>query len=206
MNKPKISRDFDPDIARDVGTDAAIIFENIWYWINFNQSQRDQTHFHEEKWWTYNSIRGFQELFYYLTEEQIRHCLDKLIDKNYLVKGNFNKTSYDRTLWYSLGENEKIDLGNFPNGDGKNNKPIPYDKPVDNPIIVDKPIVNTPEEAEEQLGESDSLKERREAKEALKAKKVNSFLKSSFRPSSSADFSKPKYEKKRGGVAYYGQD
>lgn len=177
MNKPKISRDFDPDIAADVGTDAAIIYENIWYWINFNRSQDNQSHFFENKWWTYNSIKGFNDLFFYLTEKQIRHCLDKLIEKDYLIKGNFNDTPYDRTLWYSLGQKGQMDLPNLANGDDKNGKCIVTDnKPNENTYIYREPIVNintTPEPTTNSVGQTDIEDEYWATKRKRKEKKTS---------------------------------
>jgi len=39
--KTLVKMNFNPDIAKDVGTDAAIIFENIVYWIDKNyQNQK----------------------------------------------------------------------------------------------------------------------------------------------------------------------
>lgn len=137
----------------------------------------------------------------------------KYIDTSYVTKGEGGKIRFVIDLMAELrdGVLQSSELG-FSNSRKNKDEAPTLGKPKHN-VFKDnnlksggKPIVNTPEEVEEQLGESDSLKERREAKLALRAKKINSFLKSSFRPSSSADFSKTKYEKKRGGVAYYGKD
>ena len=139
MNKILISMSFDPQIAKELGVDSAIIFQNIVFWIAKNKA--NEKHFYDGKYWTYNSNRAFLELFTWLSEQNLRTCLKKLIDKKYLVKGNFNKIAYDRTTWYSIGEKyqmdmleltpslcekQQIDLLELTNENVKTNEPIPY--------------------------------------------------------------------------------
>jgi len=85
MNKILISMSFDPQIAKELGVDSAIIFQNIVFWIAKNKA--NEKHFYDGKYWTYNSNRAFLELFTWLSEQNLRTCLKKLIDKKYLVKG-----------------------------------------------------------------------------------------------------------------------
>lgn len=127
-----VKMNFDPDIAKEVGTDAAIIFENICYWIEKNRL--NEKHFYDGDWWTYNSKRAFLGLFPWLSYDQIRRNLDKLRDNNYLKIGKYNKHAYDQTMWYALGENEalrnrKLDWAKTPNGLGRNAQPIPNSNP-----------------------------------------------------------------------------
>ena len=116
---------FNPDIAKVVGTNAATIFENLCHWTRKNQA--NGKHFYDEKTWTYNSINAFVELFPYLSKDQIRGAIKKLIKANLIETGNYNKKGYDRTIWYAV----KIphDLVKIPNGVGENPKPIPDNKP-----------------------------------------------------------------------------
>ena len=93
---------FDPDIAALVGLNAAVIFQNITFWIEKNQA--NQRNLRDGRYWTYNSISAFAELFPYLTEKQIRTALDKLIKSELVLKGNFSDDRYDRTCWYALGD------------------------------------------------------------------------------------------------------
>lgn len=93
---------FDPQIAKEYGVNAAIIFQNLAYWIEHNRA--NGTNFHDGRYWTYNSVRAFAELFPYLTEKQIRGALKKLEDGGMILVGNYNKSAYDRTRWYALSE------------------------------------------------------------------------------------------------------
>lgn len=93
---------FDPQIAKEYGVNAAIIFQNLAYWIEHNRA--NETNFHDGRYWTYNSVRAFAKPFPYLTDKQIRGALKKLEDGGMILVGNYNKSAYDRTSWYALSE------------------------------------------------------------------------------------------------------
>lgn len=90
---------FDIEVAQDVGVNAAVIYNNIQFWCNKNAA--NNKHFHDGYFWTYNSIKAFTELFPYMTQRQIEYALKKLIEANYIIKGNYNASRYDKTLWYA---------------------------------------------------------------------------------------------------------
>lgn len=127
-----IKMNFNTEIAKLVGTDSAIIFSNIEYWVEHNKL--NNKHFYDGNYWTYNSIEAFKKYFDYLTISQIKTCINKLEKHNLIEIGNYNKLGYDRTKWYSIpldstnGENSQMDLSNMENGLAKNDQPIPYYK------------------------------------------------------------------------------
>ena len=96
---------FDIEIAEQYGINAAILLENIGFWIA--RSEANEINFYDGNYWTFNSHRALRELFPYMSEKQIRSALDKLINDGLLVTGNYNKATYDRTLWYALTEKGK---------------------------------------------------------------------------------------------------
>ncbi len=89
-------------LATKYGTNEALFLSNICWWIEKNQANK--THFHEGKYWTYNSMQAFATLFPYFKEHQIRHLIDKLKNDAVLFVGNFNRTGFDRTQWYSVSD------------------------------------------------------------------------------------------------------
>lgn len=91
---------FSVDVAVSVGVHSAIIFENIAFWVMKNKTSK--RNFHNGKYWTYGSIKHLSGLFDYLSEKQVRGALDKLITCGYIETGNFNRSAYDRTKWYTL--------------------------------------------------------------------------------------------------------
>lgn len=94
---------FPIQLAIRVGERRAIILSNIHYWIEKNKANGNN--FKEGRYWTYNSAKAFKEIFPYLSERQIEYSLKELEKDNFLIIGNFNKAKYDRTNWYSLGDN-----------------------------------------------------------------------------------------------------
>lgn len=96
---------FDIDIAKEYGPIEAILLDSIYYWIEHNKA--NDRHFYDGKYWTYNSIKAFEKLFPYLSTKRIRTALSKLKEYDLIEAGNYNKLSYDRTLWYALTEKAK---------------------------------------------------------------------------------------------------
>ncbi len=149
-------------IAEKLGVNEAIMIKNFQFWLEKNKA--NEKSYYEGRYWTYNSIGAFCKIFPFWSRDQIRYILKKLTDKGILISGNFNKSPYDKTLWYSLNEekveelskkdvenipnadgifakssseNSTIDVGNFPHRLGEIPKPIP-DINTDN-----KPDINT---------------------------------------------------------------
>lgn len=61
-------------------------------------------HFHENRYWTYNSVKAFGLLLPYWSCDKIRGILKKLTEIGVILTGNFNKTKYDQTKWFSLSD------------------------------------------------------------------------------------------------------
>lgn len=128
---------FRTDIAAQYGINAAVLLENIRYWVDKNEANR--VHFHEGRYWTYNSVKAFVEMFPYLSEKQIRGALSKLEDEGLILKGNYNTSPYDRTAWYALTDKANalfdpslsvnIDLPSRANQNAPEGEPIPDNKP-----------------------------------------------------------------------------
>lgn len=93
---------FDTAIAADVGINAAIVYENIKFWVNHNE--KSGKNFKEGKHWMYSTQKELSEQFEYLSVKQVRTALEKLETAGYIIKGNFNRSGYDRTAWYTITE------------------------------------------------------------------------------------------------------
>ncbi len=92
---------FDRDIAIKVGVDEAVVFQHVKFWIEVNEA--NQRNFNDGCYWTYNSVTAFRDYLPYFTENQLRRCLKKLIESDFLISANYNHHGYDRTTWYALG-------------------------------------------------------------------------------------------------------
>lgn len=133
----------DVDLAVKYGIHAAIIFENLCYWIKENET--NDRNFYDGSYWTFNSKKAYTEIFPYMTEKQIRTAFQVLIDDDLVKTGVFNEMPYDRTLWYTLTEKGKsichtgqIHLPHRANGSdpqGKSNCPTGQTNTNNKPFI-----------------------------------------------------------------------
>ena len=128
---------FDVNIAKEFGILEAILLNNLEFWIAKNEA--NGTNYYDGTYWTYNSTKAFNELFPYVSQRQIQNALKKLKEKGIIQTGNYNKSSYDRTLWYafttegkSIMQKCKMDYANLVkdnanmlNGNVENVEPIP---------------------------------------------------------------------------------
>ena len=93
------------------------------------------------EYWTYCSVKAFEELFPYMSKKTIRTSLQKLEDSGVIKCGYFNSKPYDRTKWYALTEKGysicqkgKIDLPKGENRIAEKEQPIPN---INTNIITD---------------------------------------------------------------------
>ena len=119
---------FNIDVAKKYGVECAIILENMSFWIEKNKANKK--HFYEGRYWTYNSIKAFSELFPYWSVHQIGRILRELEAQGLVVSGNFNKAGYDKTKWYSINDslilqNCNIEYAKLHNPLCENAQPIP---------------------------------------------------------------------------------
>lgn len=96
---------FEVEIAVEYGIEAAIILQNLAYWIKHNEA--NGVNYFDGNYWTYNSRDAFHRIFPYMSLKSIRTALKKLEDSGIIITGNYNKLTYDRTLWYALTEKGK---------------------------------------------------------------------------------------------------
>jgi rubrerythrin len=89
-------------LAVAYGTNESLFLTNLCFWIEKNKANK--AHFHNGRYWVYNTMEAWAELFPYFTKDQIRHLIDKLKRKKILLVGTFNRTLYDRTQWYSVSD------------------------------------------------------------------------------------------------------
>lgn len=92
---------FDENIALELGVECAILLSNIQFWVKKNRANGEEKHFHDGRWWTYNSAGSFAKLFPYWKERSVYNYLEKLEKAGYIMSGNYNQFKYDRTKWYT---------------------------------------------------------------------------------------------------------
>lgn len=171
---------FETEYAKKYGVEEAILLQNFIFWINKNKANK--VHFYKGRYWTYNSKKAMLELFPFWSESQIKRIINSLINQGVLITGNFNKSPYDKTTWYSLeisiGRFQPIDETELTNREDETNQPIPDNKPdskpyndtaspssVDASDLNNHPVVVTPEEfakAEEEVKAFEKMRAERD--------------------------------------------
>lgn len=152
-----MNHSFDVGHAQAYGLHEAILIHNLQFWIQKNRA--NGRHLHDERTWTYNSAKAFADLLPYLSDRQIRRALDNLVELGVLVKGNYNASTYDRTLWYAFAKEDQflfwqMHSPNLVNALPESGDSLTDSKPVEN---TDKPVqspskaVQKPEHVTQQL-------------------------------------------------------
>lgn len=119
---------FDTEYAIRYGVDEAIFLNNIIFWIRENK--KHSRNLYDGRTWTFNSAKSYSAYFPFWSEQKIWRIADSLVKKGVLVKGNYNKSGYDRTLWFAFADEsiflpEEIHLTEMKNRINRNVEPIP---------------------------------------------------------------------------------
>lgn len=87
--------------ANVLGLNEAIVVQQIHYWLNINEKAKINVY--DGHIWTYNTYDVWQkENFTFWSVKTIQRIFDKLVKLGIVIKGNYNKKKYDRTLWVTL--------------------------------------------------------------------------------------------------------
>lgn len=137
---------FDSEVAVIVGVEAATLYQNIAYWCAHNRA--NNKHFHDGRYWTYNSSRAFSELFPFWKQRKIDRLIEILEKHNYISVGNYNEHQYDKTRWFAdlkpappkIRQNMEMDFHASENGIAGCDEAIPDNKPDVKPNQKKDPV------------------------------------------------------------------
>ena len=93
---------FDGDIAKEYGLAEAILFYNIAFWEK--QNRLNQHNYYDGRYWTYNTLKAYAGLFYFISEATIKRALKHLKDEGLILVGNFDEDKFSRTNYYTLSD------------------------------------------------------------------------------------------------------
>ena len=95
-----MNHSFNVDVAKEVGVNAAILLENIYFWVRKNEVSGE--HIHDGKAWTHTTRKVWAELFPYMTENQIQTATRKLKDSGLVEVDHHSENPFDRGNWYTV--------------------------------------------------------------------------------------------------------
>ena len=139
-----MTHNFNIHHAKQYGLSEAIFLQNLIFWIR--QNAANGRHLHEVdnklypeyegqlRYWTYNSVASYAELFPYFSAKQVRNVIDSLLKQGVILKGNYSENKYDRTNWYALADEQKLemDLPKRANGVVQKGKSIQIENQIEN--------------------------------------------------------------------------
>lgn len=118
---------FTAEWALAFGVNGAILLSNLYFWVKRNRE--NDVNFHDNRYWTYNTLEAFAEQFPFWSKDQIKRIMKDLRDKGVVLVGSYNANKYDRTLWYSVDfdkvESMLMDVAKSPYQEDEIATPIP---------------------------------------------------------------------------------
>lgn len=102
MSTASLHHSFDIALATKYGIEEAILIHNFQLWIRYNKKLKRNNV--EGRTWSYQTYKELAANFPYLNSEKVKYITECLIEKNVLVKGNFNQRKGDKTLWFAFAD------------------------------------------------------------------------------------------------------
>lgn len=143
-----------PKLAEEIGLNEAIFLQQLHYWLNGKSSK-----YIDGKKWIYNTFEDWQEQFPFWSVSTVKRTVNSLSKRNLILKGNYNRAGFDKTVWYSINyeevkrvnrrlvQNEPTRVSDCTDGEGQNDltNTIDYSKTTSEssggtiPTVEDKP-------------------------------------------------------------------
>ena len=125
-----LSHSFCVEHAEAYGIECAILINHFQFWIGQNRAMGRNNY--DGRTWMYQTQKEIASIYPYWSEDVVYKIIKKLVDLNILIKGNYNKTPFDRTIWYAF-QNEKM-FTKPPNDGISSNKRRNTKRPATEPI------------------------------------------------------------------------
>lgn len=128
---------FNVELATKLGdVNEALILQHFYFWHQNNQNKITAIKDDHPYPWTYNTIEQFCNIFPYMKKTKLGGAIQRLVNKELLITGNYNTLKFDKTKWYSLTEKGLILFessassfkksgSSFKNSDDSNKNTIP---------------------------------------------------------------------------------
>lgn len=135
-----------PGLAEQIGLNNAVVLQQVHYWLN------KSSHQYEGRRWIYNSYDEWQKQFPFWSTKTVQRIFEALEGKNLIITGNFNKSGFDKTKWYSINYDQ---LNIMSNRYGQSDQTIRTSCPMDVDRMT-KPIPETTTEITSEIVVSNS--------------------------------------------------
>ncbi len=108
------------DIADAVkyGMAASAILGNIVFWLREKQAAGED--FYDGRTWVYYTYDALAERYPYLTREQCKYAIEKLLSAGVLTKADYSRERFRRPTYYALTDREIHRLEKIVRSSGEN--------------------------------------------------------------------------------------
>lgn len=94
-----------PTLACEIGHNESMILLQLDFWISISNN------YYDGRFWTYQSVRDMKKkAFPFWSIATINRTIGKLLAKEYVIEGNYNKHKYDKTRWFALNSDKLSEL------------------------------------------------------------------------------------------------
>jgi hypothetical protein len=97
---------FHVGLAIDHTINVAMFVGHVAHWTEINLA--NNTNLHDGYAWTFDSIEALSDYFPYFSKKQRETMINNAVKACLIIKGNYNKKKYDRTIWYALSKKAYI--------------------------------------------------------------------------------------------------
>jgi hypothetical protein len=92
---------FQPTLAVLTSLNEAVVLQQLHYWLKNNAGKPG--HLHDGRVWCWNTYKDWRQgNFPFWSESTIKRAFSDLRKRGLVIKGNYNRVSFDRTGWYTI--------------------------------------------------------------------------------------------------------
>lgn len=134
LNEPNAPR-LNPALAAEVGLNESLVLLQIEFYISISRNERDGRR------WTYQSAKDIKEkAFDFWSVSTINRAINNLIEKGYIIEGNYNEKKYDKTRWFALNfeklsELNSISINGQDHYESSEGKKVTHEEPNNDAIV-----------------------------------------------------------------------
>jgi len=110
-----------PELAKLIGINEAIILQQVHYWLVINE--KADHNIQDGYYWTYNTYEQWHEQFPFWSKNTIIRAIQRLEKNGFLISANYNKMTQDKTKWYRIDYEALPILSSPSTHTGKSKKP-----------------------------------------------------------------------------------
>lgn len=91
---------FSKEMAEYTTVNAALIHRKFTHWFDYvkNHAKNEK----DGMFWFYTSVASLKDTFPYLGDKAIRNAIDLLVEKGFVLIGEYNEKLYNKSKWYTL--------------------------------------------------------------------------------------------------------